>query len=187
MAAGEATSDGLLARAPLERLFLTGHSLGGAMAVLAAAKIVRDAPPDIRRAVRGVYTFGQPAVGDAQFAAAYGALFGDRLYRHEYAKDAVPRLPPRSSGAFVHFGEARVAFGSHGGWEKAAGLRRQAQLLVPTALSIVGSFVGRRTPALGKLEYLICKYSLFDDHSPARYIEASRAALANDRPGRHGG
>jgi hypothetical protein len=178
-AAGCAGNDGQPARAPIERLFLTGHSLGGAMALLAAAKICRDEARDMRRAVQGIYTFGQPAVGDEQFAAHQAALFGDRLYRHEYAYDAVPRLPPQSLGKFVHFGEARVAFSSKEGWQKSAAMRRQAHLLAPTALSIFASFVGRRTRLLGTLECLLCKYSLFDDHSPARYIDTSRAALGD--------
>lgn len=45
------------------KLFLTGHSLGGAMASLAA--------PDIKDNFGGIsafYTFGQPRVGNPQFA-----------------------------------------------------------------------------------------------------------------------
>ncbi len=49
----------------LEHLYVTGHSLGGAMAVLAAARIFRDGDlASFRPLVRGVYTFGQPLVGD---------------------------------------------------------------------------------------------------------------------------
>jgi metal-dependent amidase/aminoacylase/carboxypeptidase family protein len=96
-------------RAPLERLYITGHSLGAAMAVLAAAKIAIDESPSLRHRLHGVYTFGQPAVGDTRFATQCKGLFGDRLYRHIYAADVVPCLPPAWDGRFVHFGEERVA------------------------------------------------------------------------------
>jgi hypothetical protein len=168
------------ARAPLEALYITGHSLGAAMAVLAAAKIFKDEAPLLSNMVRGIYTFGQPAVGDKQFASNYGKLFGDRLYRHEYGHDAVPRLPPSTTGDFEHFGAVRVSFRANEGWEEPKTTSRQTQYLVVTALSVLGSFVGRRIPKLGKVEALLCKYSIFDDHSPARYIDASRAALVND-------
>jgi predicted lipase len=53
------------------RVVLTGHSLGGALAVVVAALLEADpaAPP-----VSAVYTFGSPRTGDADWAAAYAAL-----------------------------------------------------------------------------------------------------------------
>src|SRR5262249_16276481 len=81
---------------PLQVLYVTGHSLGAAMAVVAAARIFS---PDYRAwqpLVRGVYTFGQPMVGDAEFARKYGEQFGSFLYRHVFRHDVVPRLPPRA-------------------------------------------------------------------------------------------
>jgi hypothetical protein len=53
------------------RVVLTGHSLGGALAVVVAALLEADpaAPP-----VSAVYTFGSPRAGDADWAAAYAAL-----------------------------------------------------------------------------------------------------------------
>lgn len=165
------------AQRPLEKLYVTGHSLGAAMAVLAAAKICRDTPHKVGNKLAGVYTFGQPAVGDETFARSYLPLFGDRLYRHAYACDVVPRLPPTSTGSFVHFGELRVALHAADGWQASSIAYRQAPVIGVAALSILASFVGRRIKLLGRLERLLCKYSLFDDHSPRGYIEASRATL----------
>ena len=57
------------ARAPV---VVTGHSLGGALAVLTAARINALAPGR----VRAVYTFGMPRAGDPEFAAAYDQALG---------------------------------------------------------------------------------------------------------------
>ena len=74
--------------APSLPLVVTGHSLGGALAVLAA---------DILNAqgflIHSVYTFGQPRVGDATFAARYNMTLGQRTFRIVNSNDLVPRLP----------------------------------------------------------------------------------------------
>ena len=74
--------------------FYTGHSLGGALAVLAASM----RPP------RAVYTFGAPRVGDPVFAAG---LAGVPVYRVANLRDIVPAVPPsRIPFDFRHAGEA---------------------------------------------------------------------------------
>lgn len=69
-------------------VFIAGHSLGGALAMLAAPAIARisDAPPR-------VYTYGQPRVGDAAFAYEYDTLLLDTTFRFVNNEDPVPRLP----------------------------------------------------------------------------------------------
>jgi hypothetical protein len=176
---GNGSGNGGAERAPLEKLFITGHSLGAAMAVLAAAKIVKDGAAPLTDALQGVYTYGQPAVGDAEFARHYGQKFGKWLFRHDYHFDAVPRLPPASTGQYVHFGELRVASDTSKGWQSRATLSAQSPFLAWTAISILASFVGRRIPALTWLDAKLFRYSVFDDHSPTRYIDTSRAALSN--------
>lgn len=81
-------------------LYLTGHSLGGSLATLMAARLAtqRIYP------VQGVFTFGSPRVGDPAFAEAYGRLLGDRTFRFVNHEDLVTRLPTRSLG-FKHVGE----------------------------------------------------------------------------------
>ncbi|WP_437586739.1 lipase family protein [Sorangium sp. So ce1000] len=89
-----------------QALYITGHSLGGAMAVLAAALIYSDEElRELRTLLRGIYTFGQPMVGDKAFARAFETAFGNKLFRHVYARDVVPHLPPRTTGIFEHFGQ----------------------------------------------------------------------------------
>jgi triacylglycerol lipase len=82
-----------------QQLILTGHSLGGALAVLAADQFQRCGHD-----VNGVYTFGCPRIGDRTFAMQYNR----RLYNHTYRlvnhKDVVPHLPPNKFG-YAHIGQ----------------------------------------------------------------------------------
>jgi triacylglycerol lipase len=72
------------------RLYITGHSLGGALAVLAAAVLQFQAG----RNVTAVYTYGQPRVGDQPFSSAYDAALGDVTFRFVNNLDIVPHVPP---------------------------------------------------------------------------------------------
>jgi hypothetical protein len=78
-------------------LFVTGHSLGAALAALAAVSASNAGVPP-----RAVYTFGMPRVGGPQFAASYANL-GKVTYRLVHGIDLVTRVPP-SSGGFHHVG-----------------------------------------------------------------------------------
>ena len=80
-------------------VWITGHSLGGALAELCAAQaaFVSQVP------VQGVYTFGQPRTGDETFARTVHAAFGTRHLRFVNDRDIVPRVPFYGMG-FRHFG-----------------------------------------------------------------------------------
>lgn len=64
-------------------LYITGHSLGGALAVVATYCISNDS-------VGACYTFGGPRVGNL----AFGQSIKTPVYRLLNAADLVPRLPP---------------------------------------------------------------------------------------------
>lgn len=71
------------------RLYITGHSKGGALAVLAAL----DLPPRLGGDIAPVvYTFAGAKVLTAAAAAQSGPAFKD-MWRFEHAGDLVPRLP----------------------------------------------------------------------------------------------
>lgn len=71
-------------------LFITGHSLGGALATVAAASLVKLG----FRNIRGVYTFGQPRVGDIVFATEMSVELKDKVFRFVNNNDVVPHVPP---------------------------------------------------------------------------------------------
>jgi hypothetical protein len=93
---------------PMTTLYLTGHSLGGAMAALMAVMLSVE-PDYIERFApifKGASTYGAPMVGSPEFANACAAsTFLDRnVVRYVYRKDLVPHLPPSESDDFQHFG-----------------------------------------------------------------------------------
>src|SRR4051812_8914690 len=65
-------------------LFLTGHSMGGALAVLTACRLAKAGRPPA-----AVYTFGSPRVGDRAFCAGYALP----TYRIVNGLDLVPEMP----------------------------------------------------------------------------------------------
>ncbi len=156
----------------LEELYITGHSLGGAMAVVAAARIFDDARlTEWQRRTRGIYTFGQPIVGDGEFKAHCDPVFGSFLFRHVYDDDVVPCLPPTSVDSdFKHFGVRRHATDCDETWEVQAGDRR-ANLL--GFASVLESFITRRIDIFHGVKVA---YSL-DDHSPRGYIDVCRNSV----------
>lgn len=69
-------------------LYITGHSLGGALATLAALDIAANTP--FRKII--VYTFGAPRVGDPAFVRAYNYTVPIH-WRFQNKYDIVPHLP----------------------------------------------------------------------------------------------
>jgi triacylglycerol lipase len=65
-------------------LFLTGHSMGGALAVLAGCRLAK-----MGRSAVATYTYGAPRVGDRSFCAGYSLP----TYRIVNRLDLVPELP----------------------------------------------------------------------------------------------
>ncbi len=76
-------------------MFYTGHSLGAALATLAASRSTR--PPF------AVYTFGSPRVGNSDFVAT---LRNVAVYRVVNNRDVLPSVPPSQAPLyFCHAGE----------------------------------------------------------------------------------
>jgi hypothetical protein len=85
-------------------LWVTGHSLGGAMASLAAATVVKTGMLPASKVY--LYTFGQPRTGDKVFAQAHDAL-GMTQYRVTHHRDLVAHVPPEGFEGYWHH-EAEV-------------------------------------------------------------------------------
>jgi triacylglycerol lipase len=86
--------------APTQPLFFTGHSLGGALAILAAFR----APPKQQVVV---YTFGSPRNGGEQFFDDYTPRLGNVTFRFVHGSDLVPTVPLTVPGIiYRHVGQA---------------------------------------------------------------------------------
>lgn len=79
-----------IASASKKPLFVTGHSLGGALATLAAALLIAN-----DRAPRATYTFGAPRCGDARFCKALDTA---PFYRIVNNRDLVTNVPLATMG-----------------------------------------------------------------------------------------
>jgi pimeloyl-ACP methyl ester carboxylesterase len=78
-------------------LFFAGHSMGGAFAVIAAARAAKE---NVK--VTAIYTIGGARAGGAAFAGAYP--LGDATFRLVYGDDMVTALPPMSPLGYRHVG-----------------------------------------------------------------------------------
>lgn len=138
------------------RLFYTGHSLGGAMATLAASL----RPPS------AVYTFGSPRVGDAAFIQCLREV---PIFRVVNNRDLVALLPPSRipfdfchAGLLCHYPDPAVA-----------------QTIPPETGDVLPRFVrGGRVAAarrriMGPPEFL-------SDHAPINYSIRLRRVILRD-------
>ena len=139
----------------LEALYVTGHSLGGAMAVLFALTSSR---PELR----ATYTFGQPMVVHTPVAANVEAV-GRGIFRHVLTRDPVPALPPASFGAFAHLGAEHVF--DAGKWTRAEKPTKALKNVSRAVFSTVAS----------GLTSSKARWSL-EQHGPHRYLDALRPA-----------
>lgn len=91
--------NGLLDKLAGRAVFLTGHSLGGALAVIAAAEWRG------KYDIGGIHTFGQPAVGKKDFQGFLQGKYAGNYHRFVNDDDIVPMVPPffRHSGRLIHF------------------------------------------------------------------------------------
>jgi Lipase (class 3) len=137
----------------LKALYITGHSLGAAMAALMA--VILHAEPayeDIRRLLKAVYTFGQPMVGPPAVAEYCRKAPGfPPLIRYVHRSDVVPRVPPLDSGKFEHFGaEYLYRDEGCGTWQPSTPSIRQVNL-AEFAVMAPSDFLTRRLTALRKV------------------------------------
>ena len=163
-------------------VFAGGHSLGGALAIIAAERLLRER----KIKASGVYTFGAPRVGSQAFAASYNARgLGDRSYRLVHGLDIVPTLPPSALG-FRHAG--RMIACERGGRFTGAEAQSLCDCDDPLFLDTIkqglrarlrdfatGSFLpSSRSGWLGSYQKYVLTPTL-TDHLPERYRRAFEA------------
>lgn len=98
------------------KIIITGHSLGGALAVLFPALLEYNQETTLLNSMQAVFTFGQPRVGDETFAKYMESTAWLNYNRMVYRFDIVPRIPPDYSpiSLFKHFGNCYY----YDGWYK---------------------------------------------------------------------
>jgi hypothetical protein len=159
-----------------EWMFFTGHSFGGALALLAGALLADYAEQSHPRGygllwpkLKGIFSFGQPMVGDEVFAASYAASVGEKLTRFVYAHDIVPHLPPKTPAfAPAHLGvEYRAPDGTK--WTRESGATGALADLLGGNLIAVTAWIKDQ---IGLAPKLALPYS-WSDHAPNNYVRAS--------------
>lgn len=163
----------LLAQARERRpVWMAGHSLGAALATLAADRL---------GGVRGLYTFGSPAVGDQAFAEDFRV----NAYRYVHHRDIVTRVPPfgwyegeeKRRGDYVHVGALKYIDGDGRLRDHTHGLLSPAGFAQDVAAFVVNR--GARV-RLGHL--LDVAREPFDDHAPLFYALQAWNVYADSRP-----
>lgn len=141
-------------------LYLTGHSLGGAMAQIASTQLERDN-------LAACYTFGAPRVGDHSF---------DRLvvcphYRIVNGWDLVTTLPPPILTPYHHAGDTR----------------RLSRLGKPITRRDRSTFLKIFHTIVGLISFVFGNPRLLADHRMEAYIDKIKAARALRGEARVGG
>jgi triacylglycerol lipase len=151
-----ATVEKLLKAKP-RPIYVTGHSLGGALATMATAELANHQEREVRDSIAACYTFGSPRVGDRTFDQYVKVP----LYRVTNGVDVVPAVPFAILG-YRHVGDTRY-FGKAG----SAPSRRS-----PSALAKFWRTLGGVIALFSTLQI-----RNISDHSMATYIDKLSAWL----------
>ncbi|TYQ28389.1 lipase family protein [Pseudanabaena sp. UWO311] len=97
-------------------IFLTGHSLGGAMATVAAARFIQMDSPFV-----STYTFGQPRAMTLETSRIFNQSAMNRCFRFQNNNDIVTRMPARIMsyshvGTYLYISEEETIYNDPGFW-----------------------------------------------------------------------
>ncbi len=82
-----------------QHIYITGHSLGGALATIVSYQL-KITEPSLN--IVGIYTYGQPYTGDDDFQGCYDAQLKNKTFRFVDDKDVIPKA--RLDNSYRHVG-----------------------------------------------------------------------------------
>lgn len=146
-------------------LFICGHSLGAALATLAAARLAKQTTK-----INGVYTYGQPRTGDPEFAEQYDAVLRGHHFRFVNNNDVVTRIPLED----FEYRSIRLEFAHVG---------RMIYITTGKSLSTeIGEFAMTADRVLGRVQAAFTRDFAdgISDHNMGGYVAALEANLGNN-------
>jgi triacylglycerol lipase len=144
-----------------QAIYTTGHSLGGALAILAGKVLATgaDSGEDLKPTM--VVSFGAPKVGDTRFTSTYGVT----LLRFVHNEDIIPHVPP--IGEYIDGGSLL--------YFKPDGALSYNVNEIATLTSRLKNAVSAMLAAKGRLSDLVPNW--VQDHVMEKYIERLEAYL----------
>ena len=116
-------------------LYITGHSLGAALATVATQRMEHN--PRLRELIAACYTFGSPRVGDKH----YDIEFKSPIYRVVNTTDIVTIIPLVAMG-YIHIGDVRFLGSGDGEFRRGIPFFRRWYLFFLTMFKFFGPIVG---------------------------------------------
>jgi triacylglycerol lipase len=165
-------------RRRLPRTVTCWLALGAALATLAVAKLRLERD----EAVNGLYNFGQPRAGDAEFARVFDLDFAPQTFRYVNDQDIVPRVPLRLMqyshvGTFRYFDENGTQQDDADWWDIVTNrIREPIEALIPALLPVTR---GRIPAFLANVDDRLRPHvEAIEDHSMDQYLANLETALA---------
>ena len=115
-------------------LYITGHSLGAALATVATQRLEHNLR--IRQRIAACYTFGSPRVGDSH----YDIEFKSPIYRVVNTTDIVTIIPLLAMG-YIHIGDIRYLGRLDGDFRRGIPLLQRWYLFFLTVFKLFGPVV----------------------------------------------
>jgi hypothetical protein len=116
-------------------LYITGHSLGAALATVATQYLERD--PILRDQIAACYTFGSPRVGNRE----YDREFKSSIYRVINTTDIVTVVPLLAMG-YIHIGDVRFLEPGMGDIRRGIPILQRMFFFITAVLRLFGPLVG---------------------------------------------
>lgn len=115
-------------------LYITGHSLGAALATVATQQLEHNST--IREMIAACYTFGSPRVGDKH----YDIEFKSPIYRVVNTTDIVTIIPLLAMG-YIHIGDIRYLGKLDGEFRRGIPILQRGYLFLLTLVKFFGPVV----------------------------------------------